>query len=142
MSDSLYPVGIDDLYPGTAFYWKRTNFDRPHLYIILTEPDIVESKLVVVSVNLTGKTERGLGSDTTVILDIGDHPFITKPSVIVYKKASFFNVEKLIQYINDERCLEEEDLKDDLLKKIQQGLLDSDQTLIEIYKYCQQKFEL
>lgn len=140
MCDKFYPVTVKDLYPGTAFYYKKAISDRSHLFFILTEPDEVDQVLVVVAVNLTGKTDRGLGSDTTVVLDVGDHPFIKKPSVIVYQKAEFFKTEKLLRYINEEKSLEVEELDDELFKKIQKGLLESDQTPIKFQKYCQSKF--
>jgi hypothetical protein len=138
--DEFYPITAEDLYPGTAFYWKESTLDRSHLFFILTEPDEIEKVLVVVAVNLTGKTDRGLGSDTTVTLNVGDHPFITKPSVIVYRKATFFKVENLLRYINEERSLETYELEDELFQKIQRGLLESDQTPIRIQNYCQSKF--
>lgn len=142
MCDEFYPVTADDLYPGTAFYWKKAASDKSHLFFILTKPDEIDQVLVVVAVNITGETERGLGSDTTIRLNIEDHPFIKKPSVVVYKKATFFSVEKLLRYINEERSLEINELDDELFQRIQRGLLESDQTPIKIQNYCRTRFNL
>lgn len=139
-NDEFYPVTVDVLYPGTAFYWKKSASERSHLFFILTEPDELDQILVVVAVHVTGKTDRGLGADPTVILDVGDHPFITKPSVIAYKKADFFAVEKLLRYINEEKSLEVDELDDFLFRRIQKGLLESEQTPIRIQKYCESRF--
>jgi hypothetical protein len=141
MGDEFYPIEITDLYPGTAFYWKKSIGDRSHLYFVLTDPDEVNGKVVVVAVNITGKTERGLGSDHTVILNVDDHPFITKPSVVVYRRAEFFDASKLVRYINEERSLSADELDDEVFQKIQKGVIESELTPPEILEYCQQKFD-
>jgi len=141
MCDEFYPIEITDLYPGTAFYWKKSIGDRSHLYFVLTEPDEVNGKVVVVVVNITGKTEHGLGSDHTVILNVDDHPFITKPSVVVYRRAGFFDVNTLVRYINEEKSLSVDEVDDVVFQRIQKGVFESDLTPPEIVEYCQQKFD-
>ncbi|GFE72320.1 hypothetical protein [Chroococcus sp. FPU101] len=138
--NNSYSVKISDLYPGTTFLYRKNSYSISHLYIILTDCEDVNGVLCVVSVNITTQTRIGRGSDTTVILNVGDHPFIKKPSVVNYNDAEFSSVEKLIRYINEEQSLNDDDLEKEVLRKIQQGLLDSDRTPIEILEYCQNKF--
>ncbi len=140
MCDDYYPLEIEDLRKGTAFYWKKAASDTRHLFFILTDPDTVNGKIVVVAVNITGRTEYGLGSDTTVVLNVGDHPFISKPSVVVYKKAMLSDASKIVKYINQEKSLDCYELEDDVFKKVQEGIFESDLTPPEIVEYCRQKF--
>lgn len=109
MSDeNNYPVSIDDLYPGTTFHYRKDSYSPAHLHIILTDPDTVNGTLVVVTVNLTTRRNTLRGTDTTVVLDSGDHSFIERTSVISYRDAEFFQAQKLLRYINEERCLDDD----------------------------------
>lgn len=140
-NENSYPIEISDLYPGTTFYYQENTYSNSHLYVILTEPENVRGTICVVSVNFTTRRSAGRGSDMTVVLNVGDHPFIKRPSVVVYNDAMFFSAEKLIRYINEEQSLAD-DVEEKVLKRIQQGLLDSDFTPIEIWEYCKDKFQL
>lgn len=136
MSD-LYPVELDDLYPGTTFHYGKNAYNN-HLYIILTEPEDVHGELLVVMVNITTKRQ---GADTTVVLDKGDHPFIKRPSVVAYIHAELFKTAILLRYLNTEKSLVDYVLEDDVLHKIQQGLLDSEFTPIDVLEYCRDEFK-
>lgn len=138
---SRYPVTINDIRPGITFHYKEDSSDKFHLYIVVTEPDDINGNVCIVSVNITTKRNRGLGADKTVVLEVGDHPFINRSSVIVYRMAAFFSVETLISHINQRRTLGQE-LDAELLKRIQKGLLDSEFTPEEIREYCENIFDL
>ena len=64
---------------GTAF--QATGFDN-HLWIVISEPTKAGE---VLCVNVTDAKNY---PDSTCHLAIGDHEFIKKPSVIVYKSKS------------------------------------------------------
>lgn len=136
-TDNLYPVERDDLYPGTTFYYRKPESAVAHLHIILTDPEEIRGKVLVVMVNLT--TQRR-GADNTVVLDVGDHPSIKHPSVVAYVYAELFPIDKLLRYLNEERSLIDYDLEPDVLRKVQQGLLESDFTPLEVLAYCREKF--
>jgi hypothetical protein len=138
--ENHYPIGIDDLYPGTTYHYRKDVYSKFHLHIILTSPEDIEGVTTVVVVNLTTQRNTQRGSDLAVILDTGDHPFIQRPSVVSYRDAAFFGAEKIVRYINEEKCLAD-DLEDSVLKRVQQGLLDSLFTPLEVLDYCQYKFE-
>ncbi|ANV90790.1 hypothetical protein [Picosynechococcus sp. PCC 8807] len=135
MSD-LYPVTLEDLYPGTTFHYGKNAYNK-HLHIILTDPEDVKGEILVVMVNLTTMRQ---GADTTVILDKSDHPFIKHPSVVAYIHAELFNTKTLLNYLNAERSLIDFVLEDEALRRVQQGLLESEFTPIEVLEYCQNKF--
>jgi hypothetical protein len=139
-SDSNYPINIKDLYPGRTFHYRKDSYSSWHLHIILTEPDSIEGTVCIVVVNITTLRNDRRGLDTTVILDIGDHSFIDRPSVIAYRKAEFFHAQKLVSFINDENSLDD-DLDDEILKRIRKGLLDSDFTPMDIWEYCKDEFD-
>lgn len=134
-----YPIEINDLYPGTTFHFRKDSHSSPHLCVILTNPENINDVLTVVFVNVTTQRSTSRGSDSTVILNTGDHHFIKHPSVVSYKDAQFYSAQKILRYINEEKCLDD-DLEENILKKIQQGLLESRNTPYEIVQYCQYKF--
>jgi uncharacterized membrane protein len=135
-----YPIDINGLYPGTTYHYRKNSYLPTHLHIILAEPNDIEGTICIVSVNITTQTNTPLGLDTTVVLNVGDHPFIKRPSVVAYSLAVFSPVKDLIRYINDEKSLDD-DLDDEILQRIQKGLLASDFTPIEILEYCKDKFD-
>jgi hypothetical protein len=82
------------LKPGDTFIAPLTSRAIEHLWIVITAAD-AEGKAVAVNV-----TTRRSFSETTVILNEGDHPFVKHPSVINYTDAQFIDlkaVEKAIE---------------------------------------------
>ena len=134
---NLYPVELEDLYPGTTFFYWKDSYAIPHLHIILTDPDEHDGSVVVVTVNITTHEDW---KDPTVILSDNDHPYIEKPSSIAYVYAELFSVEKLLRYINEEKSLHEFVLEDDVIQKICEGVMKSPFTPLGILKYWQDKF--
>lgn len=121
--------------PGDAVLLRKPNQTVEHLWVILTEPEGDPSQVVMV--NLT--TQRS-GSDTTVVLNVGEHPFIQHPTAVNYFDARFTPAEPLQQgvdagFFSDLQCCEP-----GVLKKIQQGLLASRFTPKRIKNYCAQRF--
>ena len=53
--------------------------ENEHLWVLITNPDPRTQEAIMVNV-----TTQRPHSDTTTILNVGDHPFIQKPSVIFY----------------------------------------------------------
>ena len=66
--------------------------------------------------------------DTTVILYIGDHPFVRHKTVINYGDAHFCEIMKINEALKKELVSIKDPVSDNLLQKIQNGLLESMET--------------
>ena len=61
-----------------------------HLWLLITNPHPQTHEAIMVNV-----TTLRPDSDKTMVLDVGDHPFIKKPSIIFYADARAVNVHLL-----------------------------------------------
>lgn len=86
-----------------------------HLWIIITDPDPKTSGAVCVNV-----TSRKPDSETTVIIAAGEHPFVTRESVIYYKDARIIALSAVEQ----------------MLRFGSKGVLDSDSPSKDLQNYC------
>jgi len=78
---------------GSTFLLYDDDNPIPHLHIVITDPD---KNNCVVLVSVTTERPR---SDTMTRLAVGDHPFVTAPSVITYaytKVMSCTHIESLV----------------------------------------------
>lgn len=92
-----------------------------HLWIIISPPS--EGEVVTVSV-----TTRRKRSEALVVLHPGDHPFIAHESVIAYSYARIRTVEDIEAALLNGTAKKREPVSEQLLKRAQAGLLDSDFT--------------
>lgn len=99
---------------------------KPHLHIVITEPS-QQGELVLVSV-----TTRRAKSDTMVCLNVGDHPFISQPSVITYAYSKILKVSKLAAMIANGDATPRERASELLVARAQQGMLETDRAPREI----------
>ena len=67
---------------GDSFLLPKPGRETEHLWVLSTNPNPVTHETIMVNV-----TTQRPHSDTTTILNVGDHPFIQKPSVIFYADA-------------------------------------------------------
>ena len=67
---------------GDSFMLPKPGHDTEHLWVLLTSPHPQTREAIMVNV-----TTQRPHSDTTTILNAGDHPFVQKPSVIFYADA-------------------------------------------------------
>jgi hypothetical protein len=66
---------------GEAYMLRKPGQQTEQLWVLVTgAPDNGQA----IMVNITTLRER---SDTTTVLGVGDHPFITRPSVVFYADA-------------------------------------------------------
>jgi hypothetical protein len=126
---------MEDIYPGTSILLPKPGHETRHLWVVLTEPD--GDPIKVVAVNLT---TRRPDTDTTAILQAGDHPFLTKETIVHYVDARFIQVEPLRQLLTLDNYDFDEDCSDEILERIQRGLLDSRYTPKNIKDYCRERF--
>jgi hypothetical protein len=114
---------------GTCKNLKKPGDSRFHLWVVITDPD--ENNQVVI-VNLTTKRD---GSDETVILNSGDHRFITRPTVVNYNDARVAPVSALAEYVREYG--NDVDLDNEILKQIQAGVFISSNTKPIVKEHCQ-----
>ncbi|OLE54423.1 MAG: hypothetical protein AUG51_08475 [Acidobacteria bacterium 13_1_20CM_3_53_8] len=126
---------MSDIVPGMCLHLTAKKNLSKHLYVILTEPAGDPPTVAIANITSTNI------ADKTVVLEVGDHPFIKKTSYINYSEATVITVEQL-------RAIMEEDVgvryKDDaspeLLKRIRDGVQASPFTTPKFQRYCQGKF--
>ena len=108
---------------GDTFLIPKRGADVEHLWIVITEPD-ADANAVCGSVT----TKRSY-SDTTVVLDVGDHPFINHESVIHYADARILDLQTvqaaLDAHIRAFTCRSHKPCSPGLLARVQDGLLKS-----------------
>ena len=85
-------------------------------------------------------------ADTTVILEIGDHPFIEKQSVVLYAKAENLDIRKIEAELNKSTLRlnwkQFDCCTDELLKRVRRGLLTSKYTKRVVKDYCRRLWSL
>ena len=112
---------------GDTFLLPKSSSDAEHRWIIVAEIDTATQTATCVNVT----TQRSW-SDTTCILNVGDHPFVKWPSVVFYRDAREVNLalvgKVLIAGIGSFVCTRHDPCSDAWMDRIRQGLMDSRQT--------------
>jgi hypothetical protein len=106
-----------------------------HLWMILTDPDALTQKVVMVAL----VTERD-HTDHTVRLDVGHHPFIRHPTNVDYGTATFAPSAALEAGITAGGAEIHADLSNGLLRRVRTGLLVSSRTPNVIKDHCRPSF--
>jgi hypothetical protein len=113
----------------TFLLYDEENLDgKPHLHVIISAPD-EQGQMVLVSI-----TTRRAKSDTMVCLNIGDHEFITQPSVITYAYSKILTVTKLTQMIADGEATPKEKATEQFVARAQRGMLETDRAPREVQR--------
>lgn len=94
-----------------------------HLWIVLFAPDPATHETVIV--NLTSLRTH---SDTTAILQPGEHGFVQHPTIVFYADARLVDAKQLLALIKAGTFQSHQDCSAALLLKVQQGLLASPMT--------------
>ncbi len=68
--------------------------ETEHLWVLITRPDPASREAIMVNV-----TTQRPHSDTTTVLNRGDHPFIQRPSVVLYADARTVDTHLLDQAV-------------------------------------------
>jgi len=106
---------------GNTFLIEDEDGYDCHLCIVITPPNFGE--VVIVSVT----TERSR-SEMMVRLKPGDHPFIDRPSVISYAYSRVTTAEEIEAAVKNGTAKPRANASEKLLKRAQDGLLESDRT--------------
>jgi hypothetical protein len=104
----------------------RSNPDKKHLFMAITDPD---ANNCVMCVNATECTIEELYDDEidkSCILIPGCHDFITKLSRVYYEDARLLDMNVIKNEIRNGNYVEKSDISDNILKKVQKGAEKSD----------------
>lgn len=105
--------------PGTG---PAHDKDRSHLYVIITEP--CENGFVLAVPICTIRTSK---YDKTCELKLGDHDFIEYPSYVAYYHVTRYKAEQLEKQIHGGALHADEPVKQEVLKRIRDGISSSRQ---------------
>lgn len=102
----------------------RSSDELKHLFFILTDPCTdyetnQEQMLLLVNCSTAEGARR---IDNTVILDLGDHPFIKHKSYINYDEARIESLDYLENGIKQKRFIKKEIADDELYYRILKGV--------------------
>lgn len=118
-----------DYSPGFAFVLNG------HLWVVVAELSGDTDQVIIVSL-----TTIKVNSDTTVVFDVGDHPFIKHKTVISYIDARPLDKSLLIRRIEQRDFDKRQPFDADKVKLIQKGLLQSTFTSKDIKMLCMELF--
>lgn len=105
---------------GDSFMLPKPGQDTEHLWLLITRPDPQTHEAIMVNV-----TTQRPHSDTTTILNAGEHPFVQKPSVIFYADARKVDVRLLDHSIASGAFRAHAPFQASVLKKVQDGVMKS-----------------
>ncbi len=107
---------------GTTFILEDEDGSKEHLHVVLTEPSMAD-EVITVSIS----TRRRV-SETLVCLQVGDHPWITKESVVAFHFAAIRTCSAIQAAIAAGKARLMPPASPELVKRILAGLVDSDFT--------------
>ena len=110
--------------------------ERLHLHVVCLDVDDDGNTLIVPMSSYEGNY-----SDSTCILDIGDHEFIKHKSFVLYIKAQIRNADELQADIDERVIIPQKDILQYFLLKIRKGVLDSKETPKNIKDYCKSRMQ-
>jgi len=114
---------------GFKFLYPCYPDTNPHLHVVLTEPDQQGNFLVV------WLTSKRSGSDPTVVVNPGDHPFIKRPTSVAYFDAQIISKSKLENELKLRIAKPRDPVSDEIFQKIRGGLSKSFYTKRRIKEY-------
>jgi len=107
----------------------------PHLWIVVTQPDVETHLCAIVSVTTLRNSK-----DQTVILRPGDHPFIRHESTIFYGDAMIVDVRRLQAEISAGLAVAREKCPGATLRLVQDGAVASPFTRPRFLRFCREQW--
>lgn len=105
----------------------------PHLWILVTQPDPQSHLCAIVSVTTLRNSK-----DQTVILRVGDHPFIRHDSAIFYGDAMIVDARRIKADMAAGLAIARERCPAATLRLAQQGVAASPFTRPKILRFCRE----
>jgi len=103
---------------GDSWMLPKPGQETEHLCVLITKPDPVTQEAIMVNV-----TTQRPHSDTTTVLNRGDHSFIQRPSVVLYADARIADTRLLDQAVASGSFRAHTAFSGPVLKRIQAGVL-------------------
>ena len=114
---------------GDTVMLPKPGQEKEHLWALITAADPENGDAIMV--NLTTQRPH---SDTTTIIQPGEHPFVDRPTVVFYADARIVNVNTLEEGLRHGVCRQNAPLSAELLRRIQDDLFVSRFTPAKIEK--------
>jgi hypothetical protein len=111
--------------------------DKKHLFIVMTPPTGPLNEVLLFSVSTYTKSNK---QDSACLLDVGDHPFITRPSYIYYRTARIERLSHLSDALDTGYFTRKEPISEDVFHRIVDGMYRSKAIRplpIDFYEYAQ-----
>jgi len=108
---------------GDSFMLPKQGQDTEPLWVLITKSNPASGEAIMVNI-----TTQRPHSDSTTILQRGDHPFIQKPSVVFYADARLVPVSLLDKAIQSGSYWSHAPLEANVLARIQAGITQSPMT--------------
>lgn len=119
---------------GDALLLPKPGQTVAHLWVMLTDPDATTDEVLVV--NLTTQRPH---SDTTVILNSGDHPFVQHATAVNFSDVRLTKASLLAAFYQTGNYLPQSPLSASVLQRIQAGLLSSPFTANKFKDYFRKR---
>ncbi len=126
---------MDIVNAGRTLYLSEFPGAEPHLWLVLTDPAGTPESVVMVMLRSAKEY-----TDPTLILDVGDHPFIKHPTSVHYSTAQRFSVSQISNALQKGECTLERDMSPNLLGRARKGLLLSPYTVNALRNQCESIF--
>ena len=102
---------------GDSWMLPKPGQETEHLWVLVTRPDPASREAIMVNV-----TTQRPHSDNTTVLNRGDHPFIQRPSVVLYADARTVDTRLLDQTVASGSFRAHTAFSGPVLQRIQAGL--------------------
>jgi hypothetical protein len=103
---------------GDSWMLPKPGQETEHLWVLITQPDPATQEAIMVNI-----TTQRPHSDTTTVLNRGDHPFIQRPSVVLYADARIVDTRLLDQAVGSGAFRAHTAFSGPVLGRIQAGIL-------------------
>jgi hypothetical protein len=120
---------------GASLLLAEPPLYKPHLWFVLADPHGKPPRVVAVMLRSVTRF-----TDPTLILRPGAHPFIRHDSAVHYSSARWLNVSAILRAMSDGKCHLKEDMTDELLQRVRNGLLESPFTINALRDQCRDLF--
>ena len=105
----------------------------PHLWIVITDPSDADWTVIVVSI-----TTLKAGTDQTVILQQGEHPFINRPSSVFYGDARLIDARDLDGKVKANHIQPHSQCPPQTLENVRAGVLASEFTPQKVQRFYEE----
>jgi hypothetical protein len=114
---------------GDTFLFADDDDEQGHLHVIITQPS-KDGQVVTVTV-----TTRHKKSDAMVPLEIGDHPYIKRPSVFTFAFARVKSLSTIDAVIANRDAKQCDPMDEKFLRRARSAIVESEFTPLEVLEF-------